>query len=291
MVDSVARDQLDMAFSPSRLVPDFLAILDEYATRSREARQQARVVTYSYGSHPDEQLDHFPAPTADAPVQVFIHGGHWQAMSKNESSFAALDFLDRGYGFIAVNYGLAPDRTLAEITDAAWRALCWVRDNAEELGTRPDAVHASGSSAGAHLLATALCMDHRNPGTRPSLASACLLSGTYDLEPLRHSYVNDVLGLDASAARALSPLHSLPCRTPRIILARGEVETAEYVRQHGQFLSAARQAGNSVVDFVVPATNHFDVVFGLGDPDNPLGAAVLAAMAETGQQADHDVRP
>jgi arylformamidase len=284
MTGDMTRACLDQAFSPSRVVPGFLAVLEEYGERSRRAREQNGLVTYAYGPHPDELLDHFPVAIPGAPLHVFVHGGHWQQLSKDESSFAAPGFLARGHGFVAVNYGLAPDRTLPEMIDATWRALCWIRDHATQLGTRSEAIHASGSSAGAHLLAMALCHDHRAPGRRPPVASACLLSGTYDLEPLRHSYVNDALGLDAAAARELSPLHRLPCRVSRLILARSETETDEYVRQHEVFLAVARQACRRVEDMVVPATDHFDVVFGLSDPCTPLGARVFAAV-----DADHDV--
>ncbi|RKT89081.1 arylformamidase [Saccharopolyspora antimicrobica] len=274
MWDSAA---LDREFSPSLLAPGFEDVLRTYAERSAEARSACPGFrTLSYGEHPDEVLDHFPAREPGSPLHVFIHGGHWQELSKDESSFAALDFLARGHGFAALNYGLAPRRSLEEIVGSAHRALCWIRDNAAALGTRPDAVHASGSSAGAHLLAMACCLDDRAPGNRPPLASACLISGTYDLEPLRHSYVNDALGLDEQRARALSPLHELPCRVRRLVLARGERETGEYIRQHQLFSAAARRAGHQVTDVVVAGTNHFDVVFGLADPAGPLGAAVLA---------------
>lgn len=273
------RERLDAQFSPSRLVPDFEAVLAEYGSRSRRARQRATFETHSYGGHPQEQLDYFPPPVPGAPVHVFVHGGHWQELSKDESSFPALDFLDRGHGFAAVNYGLAPDRSLGEMVDAVWRALCWLRDHAHELGTAPNAIHAGGSSAGAHLVAMALCFDAERRTDRPAVASACLVSGTYDLEPIRHSYVNDALGLDHRQAWELSPLHGLPCRVGHIVLARAEAETDEYVRQHDAFLKAARQTGNSVSEIVVAGTNHFDVVFGLGDPGNPLGAAVSAAMS------------
>ncbi|WP_409465601.1 alpha/beta hydrolase [Amycolatopsis sp. GA6-003] len=279
MVDPTPRSRLDAEFSPSRLAPNFPAILEECAELSRKAKDTTGFATYSYGPHPAEAVDHFPASEPGAPLQVFVHGGHWQQTSKDEASFSALDFVNQGYGFAAVGYGLAPGRTLPEMCDAVWRALCWIRDNAGKLGTRPDAVHASGSSAGAHLLAMALCTDRRTPGERPPLASACLLSGTYDLEPIRHTYVNDALGLDAATARAHSPLHALPCRTPRLLLARGEFETGEYIRQQKEFAAAARRAGNQAAELVVPGANHFDLVLGLGNPADPLGARVLAAMA------------
>ncbi|MGI8312752.1 alpha/beta hydrolase [Saccharopolyspora hattusasensis] len=268
---------LDREFSPSLLAPGFEDVLSAYAERSARARSACPAFrTLAYGKHPDEVLDHFPLQEPDAPLHVFIHGGHWQELSKDESSFAALDFLARGNGFVALNYGLAPRRSLEELVSSAHRALCWIRDNAGALGTRPDAVHASGSSAGAHLLAMACCLDEQSPGDRPPLASACLISGTYDLDPLRKSYVNNVLGLDEQRARALSPLHELPCRARRLVVVRAEHETDEYVRQHKVFCAAARKMGHQVESVVVAGTNHFDVVFGLGDPTSPLGAAVLA---------------
>lgn len=63
------------------------------------------------------------------------------------------------------------------------------------------------------------------------VASATLLSGVYDLELLRHTYVNEALGMDEDEARDCSPLLRLPAEPPPLILARGENETDEFARQ------------------------------------------------------------
>ena len=107
----------------------------------------------------------------------------------------------------------------------------------------------------------------------------------YDLEPVRRSYVNDALRLDAAGARRNSPLWLLdappgsPQRPlPPVVLARGGNETEGYARQHAAMLAGLRRRGADVVDVVDPARNHFDLPYDLADGDTPLGAAVLAQL-------------
>ena len=46
-----------------------------------------------------------------------------------------------------------------------------------------------------------MTMDH------PSVRACLAISGIYDLEPMRHCYVNDKLGLDEAMALRNSPIH------------------------------------------------------------------------------------
>ncbi|OLB66395.1 MAG: hypothetical protein AUI10_02795 [Actinobacteria bacterium 13_2_20CM_2_72_6] len=259
------RAELDRQYSPSSLVPHFKTILDRY--RSESAAARARLVCepdVRYGPDPAEVLDFFPATRPDAPLHVFVHGGHWQQLSKDDSSFAAPAFVAAGAAFAALGYGLAPGRDLPAMVASVRRGLAWLR-------ARHDRVYASGSSAGAHLVAMALT-------SMPGIAGACLLSGVYDLEPVRRSYVNDAVGLTAATAFANSPLHHLPLHTTDVIVARGADETAEYARQHTMFVSALEARGASTTDLVVAGRNHFDLPLDLGRPDTVLGRAVLDQM-------------
>jgi arylformamidase len=118
------------------------------------------------------------------------------------------------------------------------------------------------------------------------VAGVALLSGMYDLEPVRRSYVNDALRLDAAAARRNSPLWYLPPELPPVVLARGGNETDGYARQHAAMLAAlrARAVGTAgVVEVVDPARNHFDLPYDLADGGTPLGAAVLAQLGISGK--------
>ncbi len=267
------RADLDRQYSPSSLVPSLDAYLDEYAKLSEQARQHNQPVELRYGDEPSARLDLFGVDGGNAPLMVFVHGGYWQQVSKGESAFAATDFTSAGIAFAALDYGLAPDYSLDAIVGMVRDAVSWLYANADELGINPRRIHLSGSSAGAHLVAMACLADEDR-----RIASATLLSGVYDLEPLRHTYVNDALGLTMEDALRNSPIYRLPDRLPPIVIARGGVETDEFIRQHDTMTALLRQR-TEVTEVISQERNHFDLAYDLGDPTTPLGAAVLSRIA------------
>lgn len=275
------QDELNLQYSPSKTVPDLGFYLDEYARRSARARRDHEVRTgLAYGPSTVETLDLFPAARPKAPLQVYVHGGYWQRLSKNESAFAAPGFLARGSAFAAVNYGLAPGHRLDEIVAMIRRAVWWLATHADEFDVDPGRIHLSGSSAGAHLVAMALLPgwvpDGRHP--RELVAGATLLSGIYDLEPIAHTYVNDALGMDLAEAARNSPIRYLADSLAPVVMGRGELETGEFIRQHDEMTSALRDTGTTVTDVAAGGRNHYDVPYELADPDTELGAAVLSQM-------------
>ncbi|ASO22469.1 arylformamidase [Actinoalloteichus hoggarensis] len=283
---------LDREYSPSSCVPDLGRLLDDYAVAGARARATLRArLDLRYGTGPRQLLDFFPAAAVDAPLQVFVHGGYWQQLDKRDGSFPALDLVPAGVAFAAVGYGLAPEHRLDEIVASVRQSLWWLLEHAAELGFDPTRVHLAGSSAGAQLVAMALCADAMPDGRPPAtvFAGATLLSGVYDLEPIRLSYVNEALGLDSAAAARNSPLRLLPDRLPPLIVARGGNETSEFARQHDAMVRAARDRGGEVQDLVVAHRNHFDLPFDLGDPGTALGRAVLARLGSAG--AEDEQRP
>jgi arylformamidase len=264
---------LDREYSPSSLVSSLQFYLDDYAARSAAARTACSVRTdLRYGGRPEERLDLFPAAAHQAPLQVFVHGGNWQELGKSESEFAAADFVAAGAAFAALDYGLAPGYRLDEIVDMVHDAVCWLHANAASLGVDPARIHLSGSSAGAHLVAMTLARDDAG-----RVAGAALLSGLYELEALRHSYVNDALGLDLAAAVRNSPVYRLPSRLPPVVVARGGLETGEFVRQH-ELMTALLQERAAVTEVIRLDRNHFDLPYDLGDAGTELGRAVLTQM-------------
>ncbi|EFC86191.1 hypothetical protein FrEUN1fDRAFT_0628 [Parafrankia sp. EUN1f] len=80
--------------------------------------------------------------------------------------------------------------------------------HAAELGVDPGQIFLAGASAGAHLAAMCL-VDDWLPITlrvRGVIRGACLVSGVYELETLRHSYLGEAFGLTAAEAVRNSPL-------------------------------------------------------------------------------------
>ena len=268
-------EELEREYSPSRMIASLDDELSAYAAGSAAVRAAYPFETHAYGSHPDELIDVFPAQRTDAPggvpFHVFIHGGYWQLLSKDDSSFMAGPIIEGGAAFATVNYTLAPHATFEEITDQAVRAVAWCLEHAERFGADSRRVIVSGHSAGAHLAAVAL--------TRlDGIADAALVSGVYDLEPLLGTSVNDALALDVERARALSPLFLRPARAAPLVVAVGEIEPAEFHRQSANFAAAWAAHGCPVTSFIVPGRHHFNLPNDLGNESTMLGRAVRQLM-------------
>ena len=149
-----------------------------------------------YGKDERNRIDYFAA-RRDGPVLMFIHGGYWQNRAKELFAFVAEGPLAWGINVALIGYTLAPQKRLDGIVAEIHAAAGWLAQSIPMLGGDPKQLFASGWSAGGHL--TAMAMSH--PAVRGGLA----ISGIYDLEPMRLSYINDKLRLDEAEARRNSP--------------------------------------------------------------------------------------
>lgn len=270
---------LDRELSPSTVARDAGGSLRRYRDRGDAARARLRVYeAVPYGPHPAERCHVFPAGASDAgtPGLVFVHGGHWQQSGMDEGCFAAEDTVLQGSGFVALNYGLAPERTLTDMVDSVVRALRWLLAAGPRFGIDPDRLHVAGSSAGAHLLAAALATG------APPVRTAVLLSGLYDLTEIPHSYVNDALRLTGPTARALSPLWMPPPKCDAVLVASGQFETTMYLRQQKAYAAHLVANGVPVTARVEAGRDHFDLPLDLANPATPLGRAVLTHLSLSG---------
>lgn len=272
---------LDLQYNARATVPDITPILARYAQGSALARASLPcVLDLAYGAHPDETLDIFPAAQVGAPVFVFIHGGYWRLLSKDDSCFMAPAFTQAGATVVAVNYSLAPKATLDRIVDQTRRALAWVYHHIGEHGGDARRIHACGSSAGGHLVGMLLAAGWHEPYGVPTdvLRGAVPLSGLFDLEPIVHTQVNDWMHLTPEDARRNSPLAHLPATGCPLLVSYAETETAEFKRQSDAYLSAWRSSGFAGACLPLPGTNHFDIVLQLNDPASALTQAVFHQM-------------
>jgi arylformamidase len=273
--------ELDAQYDARGTVPDIQPILLQYAKGSAAARSTLPCeLNVAYGKHADEALDIFPATVPNAPVLIFIHGGYWRLLSKNESSFMAPAFTSAGAMVVAINYSLAPAVTLDHIVDQTRRALAWVYRHIREYGGDPGRIHVCGSSAGAHLAGMLLAGTWADTYSVPHdvVCSATLLSGLFDLEPLIHTHVNSWMNMSVQDALRNSPMAHLPSTGCPLIISYGESETAEFMRQSDDFLGAWQARGFSGTYVPMPGTNHFDIVLSLNDPASPLTKAVFQQM-------------
>jgi arylformamidase len=200
---------------------------ETYAAVSAEMRASLPChLDLPYGDTPPERLDIFPAGPR-APVFVFIHGGYWRRLSKDASAFMAGTFTEAGVSVAVVEYALAPAVSIDEIVRQCRSSLAWIDANGKEFGIDSGRIFIGGHSAGGHLAAMLLAGGwHGAFGVSDRVVSGALLvSGLYDLEPVRLSEPNDWARLDEAAAARNSPLLNLPGRECPLVVAWAENET------------------------------------------------------------------
>lgn len=273
---------LDAQYNLRAAVKDAVDHLAECARRSAVLRATANVqVDVPYGPAHGERANVYAAPTAGAPVLVFIHGGYWQRLDKNDFDYVASPFLSAGAAVVNVNYTLAPRVAMDEIVRQVRAAIAWTWREAKSFNGDPARIHVAGHSAGGHLTAMAALTDWAGfaPGLPPRIVkSALAISGLYELEPIRHTYLNDALKLDAAAARRNSPALFVRKDGAPLALAVGADETPEFLRQQRDFEKALAAAGAAVEALEIAGRHHFDVIHDLADPATKLHGLMRARM-------------
>ncbi|EKV30773.1 Esterase/lipase [Caenispirillum salinarum AK4] len=269
---------LDREYRARDQVPDFTIYTRRYAEMTAAARASLAVHEgLSYGDSEAETLDLYPAGEG-APLFVYIHGGYWRLLGREDSGFMAPAFVQAGCAVAALNYGLAPAVTLDEIVRQCRAAVAWLWHKADRFGIDRRRIVVGGSSAGGHLAGMLLAPGwHAELGVPEDVvAGGMAASGLFDLEPIRLSEINSWMSLDAETARRNSPLYKVPqgVGTP-LVLTVGAHEQGEFKRQTAEFAAAWRAAGNLVHEVPAPDRHHFDVVLDLADPASALFEATM----------------
>ncbi|XP_059720179.1 kynurenine formamidase isoform X2 [Haemorhous mexicanus] len=113
----MSAEELEDHYSPSRWSPrlDRDTIIDAHLAVTAAGTERARasgqtLLHVPYGDGDGEKLDiYFPTdPSETFPALVYIHGGYWQCLSKDDSGFAAPPLVSQGVAVVAVGYDIAP---------------------------------------------------------------------------------------------------------------------------------------------------------------------------------------
>jgi arylformamidase len=255
MYRGMDRAALDAAYNNGAAVKDSAQIVAGWEARSARLRAaHPEGMDLRYGKEERNRIDYFAA-RRDGPVLVFIHGGYWQARAKEVFSFVAEGPLAWGINVALVGYTLAPQKRLDGIVAEIHAALDWLGSSIGMLGGDKNRLLVSGWSAGGHL--TAMAMSH------PAVKGGLAISGIYDLEPMRLSYINDKLRLDEGEARRNSPQKT----DKRLLIAYGADELPELCRQSEDYARLLKARTTAV-----PGRNHFTVLEELASPHGALTA-------------------
>jgi arylformamidase len=272
---------LDAQYNNRARVPGYERFLERWAQASALARERlSRRIDLRYGEGPNETLDLFPSPRADAPVLVFIHGGYWRALDKSDQSFIAPAFVAAGAMVILPNYELCPRGSIESISLQVARAVAWAWRHAALYGGDPKRIVVAGHSAGGHLAAMLAACDWTRVGAdlpKRMLAGSLALSGLFDLEPIRVTpFLKDDLRLTAQAVARTSPVR-FPDPGGVLHAWVGGDESEEFHRQN-ESIQQAWGRRTVPVCASVPGTNHFSVLHELATPDSAVHRSALALL-------------
>lgn len=147
----------DRQYNARASVQDPLAYLARYTQESQAAFALSGAVrNQRYSPRATDVLDiYLPSAQAGtaqaAPVFIFIHGGYWKALGKDDSAFMAPALTQEGAIVVVPDYDLAPSATLDHIVDQMRQAYAWVVRNIAIYGGDASNICVCGSSAGGQL--------------------------------------------------------------------------------------------------------------------------------------------
>jgi arylformamidase len=276
-----SQEELNIQYDARGTAPDgdvYRNFIKENSARVRD-EMECRV-DVPYGPTPAEIVNVFPAAKPGSPIVYFIHGGYWRSSSQNDVDLYAEALVPAGCAYITVNYLLAPEASIDEIVRQCRAGLAWTYNNAESFNGDPNQVYVIGRSAGGHLAGMMLADGWRDEAGLPDdlIKGATVLSGLFDLEPVRLSNVNDWARMDKEGAYRNSPVHHLPKSGCPLIVAWGENETDEFKRQSDLYRVAWQARGWPCTTMEFPGKHHFASMPDLMYPDEPCTKAVFAQI-------------
>jgi arylformamidase len=246
---------LDDQYEQRVWVPHADEIIWRYSDKSNLVRTKlGEPRVERYGPTPPETLDIYGS---GKKAFVFVHGGAWKRQTSREQAFPAEAIIEAGAAYVALNFANLPTVTLPEMAAQVQRGIEWVH------GHLSKDVVVFGHSSGGHLTACAL--------TRLDFVrKALVISGCYDLLPVRLSARNDYVRLDERLEHEYSPIRHAGRIKAQVTVGWAEHDNAEFRRQSQAFadrLGAPTTVGKGF--------NHFDFLETMADARSPLGRAAL----------------
>ncbi|MFN4154846.1 MAG: alpha/beta hydrolase [Paracoccaceae bacterium] len=259
--------EADRAYANGAFIPGADRFLLKWRAEAAAFRAVAQgKMGLEYGPGARQRFDLFLPEAPARGLLVFVHGGYWMALGREDWSHLAAGAVARGWACALPSYTLAPAVRIAGMTGeiaAAVRAAA---------ALVPGPVVVAGHSAGGHLAARLVCADIPED-LGPEVARVVPISPLADLRPLLATEMAAVLRLDAAEAAAESPA---------LLRPRAGLQAHVWVggQERPAFLWQARLLAE---EWACPWTvdagrHHFDVIDGLADPASPLAEACLGGL-------------
>src|SRR5262245_30957114 len=274
--------ELDDAYDQEVYAPNRAQIVERRFANSERTRSiLGAPERVAYGQSEIEKLDIFRTAQPNAPVNIFIHGGAWRRNQAADYAVQAELFVRAGAVSVIVDF-INVDQaggSLLPMAEQVRRAIAWVYRNIASFGGDADRLYLTGHSSGSHLGACALTADWGQEKLPADIIKgALLLSGMYDLKPVRLSKRSLYVKFTDDMERLLSPQRHLERLDTPLVLAYGTFETPEFQRQTRDLFAALTAAGKPAQLLVGEGYNHFELLETLANPYGLIGRAQLRQL-------------
>ena len=224
-------------------------------------RDIERIANLSYGdAGRRNRLDvyrHRSRPSC-APILIHLHGGRFHTGLGGKSFYARpllMELSRQGWICISANYRLKPKAVFPDYLVDAKKVIAWAREHAYEYDADPTQVFVAGSSAGAHLAATAALT-----------ANDPLFQAGFEHADTTVAAAIGLYGYYGPVDRGRQPLPSSPldyvrADAPPFLIAHGDQDTYVPVEQAQAFADRLRRISTSPVVYAeLPGAQHsFDL--------------------------------
>jgi acetyl esterase/lipase len=233
-------------------------------------------IVYCRSGNVDLRLDVYTAGPESVvrPTIVFIHGGGWVQMHKEERVFYVLSYLARGMNVVNVEYRLANVARAPAAVEDVRSALHWVHGHAQQYGFDANKLVVIGESAGGHLALMAGMLTPRDGfdddiawslrGTPVRAAAIINYFGLTDLpallqQPAVPPFLLEWLGSGANRmelAKQMSPLTYVQKEGPPTITIHGDKDPTVPYDQAVSLHQALEGAGVRNELVTIPGGSH-----------------------------------
>ncbi len=269
----LSREELDRGLNNGEAVAGSGEIIAGWDARSAELRKRhSDHLDLRYGPRERNRIDFLKARDG-APTLLFIHGGYWQNRAKETFALFAEGVMAHGINVALIGYTLAPDATLDQIVAEIHAGIDFLTAQLPALGGDGKGIVVSGWSAGGHL--TAMVLSH------PKVRAGMAISGIYDLEPIRHSYLNVKLGLDEAMSLRNSPMMQPGGPAKPLSLVVGSAELPLLRKQTADFAGHRAKYGLPVTYEEIPGADHFTIMKKMASPGGRITTLIRQLFERT----------
>jgi arylformamidase len=269
----MSQEDRDKGLNNGVAVAESAEIVAGWERRSTELRgRYSDHLDLRYGPRERNRIDFIKA-AEKGPTLMFIHGGYWQMRAKEVFTLFAEGPMAHGINVALFGYTLAPDATLDDIVTEIRQGLDFLAAQLPGLGGDASRIVVSGWSAGGHL--TSMALSHRH------VKAGMAISGIYDLEPIRHSYLNVKLGLDEAMSRRNSPVLQAGGAMKPLSLVAGSAELPLLRKQTADFAGHRANYGLPVTYEEIPGADHFTIMNELASPAGRITTLIRQLFERT----------